>query len=149
MSTRPLDGSQWNLLGVYTFSGTASVTLSADPASTASVNADAVRFVPVTLQSIEITGPTTVNENSAADYNAVAYYSGGVSAAVQPQSWSVNVTQATIDTTGRLTATSVAADTPAVVSAQYTVNGVTVSDTYDLTILNDDADCRRGDYGQP
>ncbi|MGE5297177.1 MAG: DUF4082 domain-containing protein, partial [Solirubrobacterales bacterium] len=131
-----LNGSQWNLLGVYTFSGTASVALSADPASTASVNADAVRFVSVTLESIEITGPTTANESSTTDYNAVAYYSGGISAAVQPQSWSVNGAGATIDGTGLLKTTSVSADTPAVISAQCTVGGVMASDTFDLTILN-------------
>jgi len=39
-----LDGSQWNLLGTYTFSGPASVTILATPGY--SSNADAIRFVP-------------------------------------------------------------------------------------------------------
>ena len=44
-----LNGSQWNLLGVYTFSDTASVTITADPNSAESVNADAVKFLQVAV----------------------------------------------------------------------------------------------------
>ncbi len=39
-----LNGAQWNLLGTYTFSGPASVTILATPGY--SSNADAIRFVP-------------------------------------------------------------------------------------------------------
>jgi hypothetical protein len=39
------NGAQWNLLGTYTFTDTASVTVLGSPGS--STNADAVRFVPV------------------------------------------------------------------------------------------------------
>ncbi len=39
------NGGQWNLIGTYTFSGPASVTILATPGY--SSNADAVRFVPV------------------------------------------------------------------------------------------------------
>jgi hypothetical protein len=102
----------------------------------ASVNADAVRFTPVTLESLEITGPTSVNEGSVTNYDALAHYSSSVTSAVQPQTWSVNVAQASIDATGQLTAGTVSADTPAVISAQYTLNGTTVSDVHNLTILN-------------
>jgi hypothetical protein len=42
------NGGKWNLLGVYSFTEPANVTVSADPASVASVNADAVRFTPMT-----------------------------------------------------------------------------------------------------
>jgi hypothetical protein len=41
-----VNGGQWNLLGTYAFTGTASVTVLASPGS--STNADAVRFLPVT-----------------------------------------------------------------------------------------------------
>lgn len=41
------NGGQWNLLGVFSFTRAANVTISADPASVASVNADAVKFVPM------------------------------------------------------------------------------------------------------
>jgi hyaluronate lyase len=76
-----LNGSQWNLLGIYVFSGTARVTLSADPASTASVNADAIRFVPVAPQSTEIT-----IDNLGAGASSVGswYVSGG------PNPWGAN-----------------------------------------------------------
>lgn len=40
-----VNGGQWNLLGTYTFSGPASVTVLARSGS--STNADAVKFVPV------------------------------------------------------------------------------------------------------
>jgi hypothetical protein len=131
-----MNGGKWNLLGVYSFAQAASVTVSADPESAASVNADAVRFIPVTLESLEIMGPTSVNEGSVTNYDALAHYSSSVTSAVQPQMWSVNVAQASIDATGQLTAGTVSADTPAVISAQYTLNGTTVGDVHNITILN-------------
>jgi len=42
-----INGSQWNLLGTYTFNNVASVTIYATPGNTNSTNADAVRFVSV------------------------------------------------------------------------------------------------------
>lgn len=48
----------------------------------------------------------------------------------------VDVAQATIDATGQLTASLVSADTPAVISAQYSLAGVTVTDTHNITIVN-------------
>ncbi len=128
-----LNGSQWNLLGVYSFNSLASVTVVQAGGITV---ADAVRLVPVTLQSLEIAGPLTVNENSTADYNATAHYSGGVSIAVQPQVWSVDMPEATIDATGLLTAGPVGADMPVMISAEYTAHGTTVTDTHSITILN-------------
>ena len=104
-----------------------------------SVNADAVRFVPVVVESLEITGPATVNENATASTTALAHCSGGILVPVQPQVWTENVAQAGIDATGLLTTTSVSADTPAVITAQYTVDGTTVSDTHNITILNSGA----------
>jgi hypothetical protein len=101
--------------------------------------ADAVRFVPVTLESLEITGPATVDENSSDNYDALAHFAGGLSLAVQPQIWSVDVAEASIDATGQLTTGAVDANTPAVVTAQYTLNGTTVSDTHNLTIVNSGA----------
>ncbi len=128
-----LNGSQWNLLGVHTFSDVASVTVVQSGGVTI---ADAVRFVPLVLETIEITGPLTVNEGAMAAYDAIAHCAGGISMPVEPQVWAVDVAEATIDATGVLTAGSVAADTPAIVSAQYTLNGVTANDTHNITILN-------------
>lgn len=128
-----LNGGQWNLLGVYTFNDLAGVTVVEAGGITV---ADAVRFVPVTLDSLEITGPLTVDENSMADYNAIAHYSGGISLAVQPQTWSVDMPEATINATGLLTAGAVGADMPVMISAGYTAYGVTVTDTHEITILN-------------
>ncbi len=135
-----LNTSQWHLLGTYTFTnGSASVTVQVAPGATSSqwsTNADAVRFVPITLQSLEITGPATVNENSVTNYGAIAHFSGGFSLTVEPQVWGVDVAQATISSIGELTALSVNADTPAVISAQYTLGGVTANSTFNVTILN-------------
>jgi hypothetical protein len=91
------------------------------------------------VESLEITGPATVSENSTANYDAVAHCAGGLLVPVQPQIWLENAAQAGIDATGLLTTTSVDADTPAVISAQFTVNGTTVSDTHSITILNSGA----------
>ena len=44
-----INGGQWNLLGIYMFNGAASVRVLAAPNSSFSVNADAVRFVPVVV----------------------------------------------------------------------------------------------------
>ncbi len=134
-----VNGGQWNPLGIYEFSGAASVRVLAAPSSTWSVNADAVRFVPVVVESLEITGPATVDENSITSYDAIAHCSGGLLVPVQPQVWTENVAEATIDATGQLTTTSVTADTPAVITAQYTLNGATVSDTHNVTILDSGA----------
>jgi hypothetical protein len=130
-----LNSGQWNSLGVYLFAETATVTVLASPG--ASTCADAVRFLPLgTLGSLEITGPLTVNEGAAADYDAMAYFSGGLSLPVEPQIWGVDVAEASIDSAGLLSAGLVGADTPAVVSAEYSLNGTTVSDTHNITILN-------------
>jgi len=128
-----LNGGQWNLLGVYSFSQLASVTVVQAGGITV---ADAVQFVPVTLDSLEITGPVTVNENATADYDAIAHYSGGISVPVQPQAWTVDMPEAAINATGLLTAGAVGADMPVMIRAEYTANGVTVADTQGITILN-------------
>lgn len=130
-----VNGGQWNLLGVYVFNGPASVTILAAPGS--STNADAIRFLPVgTVNSLEITGPLAVTEGMAADYDAIAHFSSGLSLPVQPQTWGVDIAEASIDGSGLLTAGSVDADTPAVVSAQYTLNYAVVNDTHNITVLN-------------
>ena len=129
------NGGQWNLLGAFIFNSPASVTVLATPGF--SSNADAVRFVPLTtLLSLEITGPLTVDEGLVADYDAIAHFSGGMSVPVQPQLWDVDIAEASINTTGTLTAGMVAADTPAVISAQYSINGTIANDTHNLTVLN-------------
>jgi len=127
-----LNGSQWNLLGVYAFNDVASVTVIEAGGITI---ADAVRFVPLTLETLEITGPLTVNEGAMADYEAIAHCADGISLPVEPV-WAVDVPQATINASGLLTAGLVDADTPVTVSAQYTLNGVTANDTHNITIVN-------------
>ncbi|MEN6337908.1 MAG: multicopper oxidase domain-containing protein [Phycisphaerales bacterium] len=128
-----LNGSQWYLLGVYKFADLARVTVVQSGGITI---ADAVRFLPVTLQSLTIAGPLTVDENTTAQYTASANYSGGVTQTVQPQTWSVNVPAASINASGLLTAGAVDADTPATISASYTAYGATVGNTLAITVRN-------------
>lgn len=131
-----VNGGQWNLLGLYVFAdATASVTVGATPGFSSC--ADAMRFVPMgTLQSLEITGPLTVDEGTSADYEALAHFSDGSVLTVQPQVWDVDIAEASISWTGLLTAGAVDADTPAVISAEYTLNGTVVNDTHNITVLN-------------
>lgn len=74
-----LNGSQWNLLGVYTFAEMASVTITADPNSANSVNADAVRFVPVA--PVEL----TVDNLAAGASSTGAWHVSGA-----PNPWGAN-----------------------------------------------------------
>ncbi len=128
-------GGQWNLLGIYTFNSPASVTILATPGF--STCADAIRFVPLgALQSLTIIAGATVNEGTTHACTAMANFAGPVSLPVQPQVWNVDVPQASISPTGVLTAGTVDADTPVVITAEYTLNGTTVSDTHDITIIN-------------
>ncbi|TKJ34776.1 MAG: hypothetical protein CEE38_16585 [Planctomycetes bacterium B3_Pla] len=130
------NGGQWNLLGVYVFNdAAASVTVLATPG--ASTCADAVRFLPLgTLQSLTVAGAPTVDEGATANCAATATFLGGLSLPVQPQVWDVNVAEASISPTGVVTAGLVEADMPAVITAEYTLKGTTVSDTHNITILN-------------
>jgi hypothetical protein len=129
------NGGQWNLLGIHTFAETASVTVQATPGYSSC--ADAVRFSLLpTLLSLEITGPLTVDEGTTVDYEAIAHFSGGLSLTVEPALWSVDVAEANINGNGLLIAGLVATDTLVVITAEYTLNGTTVSDTHNVTIVN-------------
>ena len=127
---------KWNVLGSYTFSGTARVVIRAQ--SGCSSCADAVKFVsaePAELSYIVITGAASVNENSSADYTCTAHYTDGSSHEVQPD-WIENSGYATISPTGLLTTTEVSSSVPCRISATYEENGITRSDGLDITIEN-------------
>ena len=127
---------KWNVLGSYTFSGTARVVIRAQ--SGCSSCADAVKFVsaePVELSYIVITGAASVNENSSADYTCTAHYTDGSSHEVQPD-WIENSGYATISPTGLLTTTEVTSSEACRISATYEENGITRSDDLDITIEN-------------
>ena len=140
LDTVPVDqqqsslASKWNVLGSYTFTGTARVVIRAQ--SGCSANADAVSFFPALapdLDYIEIEGPASVNENSSVDYTCRAYYTDGSSRVVEPD-WSENSTYATISSKGLLTTTEVASSQPCRISATYSENGIDLIDDFDMMI---------------
>ncbi len=133
------NGGQWNLIGTYTFSGTAKVVI-VSGSDTCSTCADAVQFVkampPVVLESIQIEGPLSVNRNSTSNYNVRAYYSDGYSQLVTADSWNVSCpTYASISAEGNLTTQNVSADQLCQISASYAEDGITKNFVLDITIL--------------
>ena len=118
-----------NVSASYTFSG---VTKSASKAVT--IN-DVV--VPVTLQSIQITGANSVDENTTANFLATAFFSDGSTSSVTASAaWSENSALASINSNGQLTAGDVPANQVVTVSASYFYAGVTKSATKNVTIID-------------
>ena len=133
------NGGQWNMIGTtgHQFSGPVRVEIEAT-STACSTCADAVKFVsttPAELSYIEITGPTSVNENSSADYTCIAHYTGGSSRAVQPE-WGENSGYAGISPTGELTTGEVGSNQPCTISATYEEGGIERSDDYAITITD-------------
>jgi hypothetical protein len=124
---------RWRLNGTAQTPGakTLSATLIAD------VGAVAVYEEIPHLDSIQISGPTEVDEGLSATYSCTAFTTTGTSSAVTPI-WSVSPdTYASVDTDGLLTVTYVS-DTEAVtISASYTSDeSITKEDTHAVAILN-------------
>jgi len=93
---------------------------------------------PATLRGLAITsGPASLYENNAATYAVSAYWSDGSSSSVAP-TWSVTpTTYATINSsTGQLTTLAVSSNRTVTVSAVYTGNGITLTASKTVTIVN-------------
>lgn len=96
------------------------------------VTLDAASIVPV---SLDVTGTTSVDEGDQATYTATATFSDTSSNVVTP-TWSVSPAGAgSISAAGVFTAADVSVNTPAVISASYTNNGETVTDTLNITVI--------------
>jgi uncharacterized repeat protein (TIGR02543 family) len=93
---------------------------------------------PRTLTGLAISGPSSVNERSAAAYQATATFSDGSSASVIP-AWAEDSIYATISGAGVLDAEAVSSDRSVAVEATYTSGGVTRVATKGVTIRNTDA----------
>ncbi len=80
-----------------------------------------VTYSPATLSSIQISGPTQVDENAAAQYTCTAYFSNGSQQNVTNQaSWSDNSNYATINATnGNLSTINVPSDQPCRITATF------------------------------
>jgi hypothetical protein len=88
-----------------------------------------------TLSSLAVEGPSSLDENSSAQYRARASYSDGSSTYVTA-SWSEDSNYATISSNGLLNAGSVAGDQNIEVRAEYSEGGVTRSKIKAVTIRN-------------
>ncbi len=91
--------------------------------------------VTPTFTSLEIVGPGSVNEGSAASYDAVAHFSDGSTDDVNP-SWSENGSKTSISQYGLLSAGYVTANTPVTVTANHTIDGVQKTTTKTVTVVD-------------
>jgi hypothetical protein len=90
---------------------------------------------PPILTSLTISGASSVNENSLAQYSATAFLSDGSSQTVNP-TWSEDSVATTISNFGLLSAGEVTSDTPVTISASYTIGGATRTASNSVTVLN-------------
>ncbi|KAB2965054.1 MAG: hypothetical protein F9K18_06970, partial [Thermoanaerobaculia bacterium] len=89
-----------------------------------------------TLTALAISGPTSVNENSTANYTATASWSDGSTTNVTGSaSWSENSSYASISA-GVLTTGEVPSNQSVTITASYTAGGVTRQDTHAVTIID-------------
>ncbi len=88
------------------------------------------------LSGITITGPSSVNESSSANYTATALFSDGSTRTVTTRaSWSDNSSYASISD-GALKTRVVNSNQSITITARYTSNGVTRRDTIAVTIMD-------------
>jgi hypothetical protein len=140
-------GTAWSENSPYTtIGGTGYVTTSAVPTDqscriTASYQGKSdTRDVTIlnvvmapSVQSLEISGPTQVNEGFGAQYTCTAHYdNGGMVDVTSSATWSENSSYASINSSGYVSASSVTSDQPCQITATY--EGKT--DTLDVTIKN-------------
>lgn len=128
---------KWQLDGAdYAF--TTTTTLSLDGNHTLTAVYGATALPPRTLSSLTVEGPSSVDEESSAQYRARATYSDGSSGYVTAE-WDDDSGYASISDTGLLDANAVSSDRDIEIEATATSGGVTRSDTKSVTILNTDA----------
>lgn len=93
-------------------------------------------YTPVVPERIEITGPITVKELEAGQYTVKLYMSDGSSSVVTPDSFvSDNETAAIIDVNGKMTTYDIEENQPVTLTANYSVDGVDLSTTFDMTVV--------------
>lgn len=117
------------LLSAGNVSADQSVTLSASFGGKTDVHVVTIKYIPLVLMDITISGRSSLDEETTAQYTCTASYSDGTSAVVAP-SWSENASSATISGSGVLTAGDVGSDQSVTVSASYEGK----SDTFAVTI---------------
>lgn len=106
-----------------------SVTVSASYGGEVDSYAVTIKYIEPLLVNIVVSGPTSLNEGTAAQYTCTATYSDGTSATVVP-SWSENSAFAAINGSGVLTTENISADESVIITATYGGK----SDTHSATI---------------
>lgn len=94
--------------------------------------------VYIEVLGITINGSASVNENTTSVYTVTATFSDGTSTGVTPTTFvSSNNGAGTFDgATGVLTVPDLNTNVETIISASYTFNGMTVTDTLDVTCLD-------------
>jgi chitinase len=89
------------------------------------------------LSSLSISGSNFVSENNSTSFAATATFSDNTTHTVTDNAvWSENSGNATINSSGVLTASAISQDTTVTVQASYTVGGVTKTATKVITIID-------------
>ena len=96
-----------------------------------------IEVIDFELDSVAISGPTSVINGSTNQYACTAHYTDG-SQSNKPASvqWSVSGTAASIDSSGRLVADNVEIQELITVSASYSEEGITKSNLMEVTVQN-------------
>ena len=106
-----------------------SVTVTASFGGQTDTHTVTIKYVAPVLTGIAISGATSVDEGTTAQYTCTAIYSDGTSSAVSP-TWSENASYTTINSSGLLAASNVTSDQSVTVTASF--SGQT--DTHTVTI---------------
>ncbi len=88
-----------------------------------------------TLTSLTITGPTRIQTGGRLNLMAQALYSDGATRTIAPVWKSANPSAAAIGSQGVIYAGPVTAETPVMVTATYSENGVTATAQLEITVL--------------
>ncbi len=103
---------------------------------TVSTSSFTVATATKTLNGIAISGPASVNESATATYAATATWSDGTNTSVSP-TWTVSpTTYASVNASGVLTTLAVTSNQSVTVTASYTADGVTKTNTKTVTIVD-------------
>jgi hypothetical protein len=86
------------------------------------------------LVSIEISGPTTVPEQTPSIYVVTAEYADGSTRVITPDSFTTSNALTSIDVSGNFNSQNITDTETTTLTAEYTEDGITVSDDHDVTI---------------
>ncbi len=95
-----------------------SVVITASYGGKSDTHGVTIKDIPAVLTAIAISGPTSLNEETTAQYICTASYSDGSSVVVSPD-WSENSSSTTISSSGTLAADNVSADQSVTITASY------------------------------